>query len=66
MPIVLLVGAAPEFYLDVRPRAPHWMRRVGLEWLHRLAADPRRMARRYLYDDVVFFALVWDELRSRR
>ena len=60
-PIVLLVGASPEFYLGLVKRAPRWMRRSGLEWLHRLVLDPRRMVQRYLVDDLVFFRLVWEE-----
>jgi N-acetylglucosaminyldiphosphoundecaprenol N-acetyl-beta-D-mannosaminyltransferase len=38
---------------DVR-RAPMWMRRVGLEWSHRLLQEPRRLAGRYLIDGVPF------------
>lgn len=64
-PIVLLVGASPEFYLGLVKRAPRWMRRSGLEWLHRLLKDPRRMVKRYLFDDLVFFRLVWEERRNR-
>jgi exopolysaccharide biosynthesis WecB/TagA/CpsF family protein len=47
----LCVGAAPEFCAGTARRAPVWMRRRGLEWLHRLARDPRRLARRYLWED---------------
>jgi N-acetylglucosaminyldiphosphoundecaprenol N-acetyl-beta-D-mannosaminyltransferase len=38
---------------DVR-RAPIWMRRAGLEWLHRLLSEPGRLARRYLLEGVPF------------
>lgn len=38
---------------DVR-RAPGWMHGLGLEWMHRLAQEPRRLARRYLADDLPF------------
>jgi N-acetylglucosaminyldiphosphoundecaprenol N-acetyl-beta-D-mannosaminyltransferase len=65
-PVVLLVGAAPEFHLGIVERAPGWAQRWGLEWLYRLAKEPRRMARRYLVDDVLFVRLVWDEWRSNR
>lgn len=42
------VGAAFDFYAgDVR-RAPKWMQRMGIEWLHRLHSEPRRLWRRYL------------------
>lgn len=40
---------------DVR-RAPRWAQRVGLEWAHRLAQEPRRLARRYLVDGIPFAA----------
>lgn len=46
--IVIGVGAAFNFHSDRIRRAPAWMRRSGLEWLHRLASEPRRLWRRYL------------------
>lgn len=38
---------------DVR-RAPVWMQRAGLEWIHRLCQEPRRLARRYLLEGLPF------------
>lgn len=38
---------------DVR-RAPRWMQRCGLEWMHRLAQEPRRLAKRYLLHGMPF------------
>jgi N-acetylglucosaminyldiphosphoundecaprenol N-acetyl-beta-D-mannosaminyltransferase len=50
---------------DVR-RAPLWMQRIGLEWVHRLAQDPRRLARRYLIDGLPFLPrLAASALRNR-
>jgi N-acetylglucosaminyldiphosphoundecaprenol N-acetyl-beta-D-mannosaminyltransferase len=47
-PAVLLgVGAAFDFLAGSKPRAPLWMQQVGLEWLHRLASEPRRLGARY-------------------
>ena len=46
----LCVGASLAFLAGVEKRAPAWMGRHGLEWLYRLASDPRRLARRYLLD----------------
>jgi exopolysaccharide biosynthesis WecB/TagA/CpsF family protein len=60
--IGLCVGASLDFLSGAAARAPAWMRRSGLEWLHRLASDPRRLARRYLIDDPMVFALL---LRQR-
>lgn len=63
-PTVLLLGQSPEFAVGAVRRAPAWMQRCGLEWLWRLAGDPRRLARRYLIDDVAFLGLLWREWRS--
>ena len=42
------VGAAFDFHTGTVSRSPHWMRPLGLEWLWRLASEPRRLWRRYL------------------
>jgi N-acetylglucosaminyldiphosphoundecaprenol N-acetyl-beta-D-mannosaminyltransferase len=42
------VGAAFDFIADASLRAPPWMQRSGIEWLWRLAREPRRLAARYL------------------
>ncbi|MCX7048505.1 MAG: WecB/TagA/CpsF family glycosyltransferase [Candidatus Sumerlaeota bacterium] len=55
------VGAAFDFYAGASRRAPAWMRRCGMEWLWRLAREPRRLYRRYLIDDLKFFGIVWRE-----
>jgi N-acetylglucosaminyldiphosphoundecaprenol N-acetyl-beta-D-mannosaminyltransferase len=47
-------GAAIPFAAGALPRAPHWMQPLGLEWVHRLISEPRRLFRRYLMDDVPF------------
>jgi exopolysaccharide biosynthesis WecB/TagA/CpsF family protein len=49
--IGLCVGAGLDFWTGATPRAPRWLRRLGLEWIVRLAQEPRRLARRYLIDD---------------
>ncbi|MCE9621053.1 MAG: WecB/TagA/CpsF family glycosyltransferase [Actinomycetia bacterium] len=65
-PLVLLLGASAEFYFGQQQRAPKWVQRTGLEWFYRLVRDPRRLAKRYLVDDMEFFPMVWREWRSRR
>jgi len=47
-------GAAIGFVAGTRRRAPAWMQRTGLEWLHRLISEPRRLVRRYLLHDLPF------------
>jgi N-acetylglucosaminyldiphosphoundecaprenol N-acetyl-beta-D-mannosaminyltransferase len=64
-PAVLLgVGATLDFLAGTVPRAPAWMSRVGLEWLHRLASDPVRLWRRYLVRDPRFLGIVLSDLRA--
>lgn len=46
--VMVGVGAAFDFHAGVTPRAPRWMREHGLEWLHRLIVEPRRLGPRYL------------------
>jgi N-acetylglucosaminyldiphosphoundecaprenol N-acetyl-beta-D-mannosaminyltransferase len=53
------IGAGFDFLAGRARRAPVWMQRVGMEWLWRLGREPRRLARRYLWDDLGFFPLVW-------
>jgi len=48
------VGISLSFVAGHMRRAPPWMQRLGLEWLHRLAQEPARLARRYLVDDTRF------------
>ncbi|HYD72707.1 MAG TPA: WecB/TagA/CpsF family glycosyltransferase [Candidatus Binatia bacterium] len=53
----LCVGAALDFLSGRAERAPRWMRGAGLEWLHRLAAEPARLWRRYLVTGPRVFSL---------
>jgi N-acetylglucosaminyldiphosphoundecaprenol N-acetyl-beta-D-mannosaminyltransferase len=46
--VVVGVGAAFDFLAGSKRRAPAWMQRSGLEWLHRLATEPRRLGWRYV------------------
>jgi len=46
--VLIGVGAAFDFHAGLIPQAPGWMQRAGLEWLFRLAQEPRRLWRRYL------------------
>ncbi|TDB89600.1 glycosyltransferase [Actinomadura sp. KC216] len=49
-------GAAIPFAAGEIERAPEWMQRSGLEWLHRLASEPRRLFSRYILHDLPFAA----------
>ena len=56
------VGAAIDYEAGHVSRAPRWMTRTGLEWLYRLATEPRRYWRRYLRDVEYFWLLLLDGL----
>ncbi len=55
----LCIGAAVDFIVGERRRAPMPLRRAGLEWTWRLATEPRRLARRYLVDGPRIFPMAW-------
>ena len=57
--VALCIGASLEFLTGAKKRAPRWMQRLGLEWLFRLASEPKRLWRRYLVDGPVIFWLWW-------
>ena len=54
--VLIGVGAAFDMHAGVTKQAPTWMQRSGLEWLFRLATEPRRLWRRYLTNNRRF---VW-------
>lgn len=62
VPVVWAVGALMDFVSETVPRAPRWMTDHGLEWLGRLAVEPRRLWKRYLIGNPLF---VWRVLRQR-
>lgn len=61
--VLLAVGAAFDFHSGAIKRAPVWMQNSGLEWLHRLSSEPRRLWRRYL---VLAPRFVWHLLTKER
>ncbi|MDC0934737.1 WecB/TagA/CpsF family glycosyltransferase [Pirellulales bacterium] len=64
--VALCAGATIDFLAGERSRAPVWMQRVGLEWCHRLLTEPRRLARRYFRDGLIFPRLVYRDWRESR
>jgi N-acetylglucosaminyldiphosphoundecaprenol N-acetyl-beta-D-mannosaminyltransferase len=56
VPLLVGVGAAFDFHTGRVEEAPAWMKRAGLQWLHRLLQDPRRLWKRYLLNNPAF---VW-------
>ncbi len=58
-PVLIGVGAAFDFHAGLKSQAPGWMQRNGLEWLYRLAQEPRRLGPRYLINNPRFGPLFW-------
>lgn len=52
--IMVGVGAAFDLHTGSFKDAPYWMKQAGLQWLHRLAQDPRRLWKRYLLNNPMF------------
>jgi N-acetylglucosaminyldiphosphoundecaprenol N-acetyl-beta-D-mannosaminyltransferase len=59
--VALCAGATIDFLAGEKARAPVWMRRLGIEWLHRALTEPRRLLGRYLHDGWVFPRLMFKE-----
>ena len=62
VPYLMGVGGTLDVVAGKVRRAPLWMQRTGLEWLYRLAQEPRRMWRRYLVTNTIFLFLLLGEL----
>lgn len=52
--VMIGVGAAFDYHAGTIQRAPLWMQNASLEWLHRLASEPRRLWKRYLVTNTLF------------
>jgi N-acetylglucosaminyldiphosphoundecaprenol N-acetyl-beta-D-mannosaminyltransferase len=62
VPVCMGIGGSFEMVGGMTARAPRWVQRLGLEWLFRLAVEPRRMWKRYLIGNVQFMAMVIKQL----
>ncbi len=63
--VTIGVGAAFDFHAGTVVRAPLWMQKSGLEWLHRLASEPRRLWKRYLVTNTLFIIAAARQLLTR-
>lgn len=57
-PALVGVGAAFDFHAGLVSQAPSWMQQRGLEWLYRVAKEPRRLWKRYLQNNPAFVARI--------
>jgi len=62
--LIIGVGALLDFLAGTVPRAPVWMQRMKLEWLHRLLLEPRRLWKRYIvFTPALILQAVLERLR---
>jgi N-acetylglucosaminyldiphosphoundecaprenol N-acetyl-beta-D-mannosaminyltransferase len=59
--VMVGVGGAFPMLVGVQKRAPRWMQRNSLEWLYRLAQEPRRLFKRYFITNNLFMLLIFNE-----
>jgi N-acetylglucosaminyldiphosphoundecaprenol N-acetyl-beta-D-mannosaminyltransferase len=64
--VLLSVGAAFDFHTGRVRQAPPWIGRAGLEWLYRLVSEPRRLWRRYAYNNPRYVYLAVKQLLNGR
>ncbi len=64
--VALCVGATIDFLAGEKKRAPRWMQKSGVEWLHRMCSEPKRLVKRYAKDAWVFPQLIWQQWRENR
>jgi N-acetylglucosaminyldiphosphoundecaprenol N-acetyl-beta-D-mannosaminyltransferase len=63
--VMIGVGAAFDYHAGTIQRAPLWMQRNGLEWLHRVCSEPRRLWKRYLVTNTLFIVYAGRQLLDR-
>jgi N-acetylglucosaminyldiphosphoundecaprenol N-acetyl-beta-D-mannosaminyltransferase len=63
--IFMAIGATIDFEAGVLRRAPRPISEAGLEWLYRLISEPKRLWKRYLVDDLLFFWLILKQKANR-
>lgn len=65
--VFMAVGAAFAFYVGTVKRAPLWMQKCGIEWIHRLISEPRRLWKRYMvYNSLFVYHTIMDSLKAPR
>jgi N-acetylglucosaminyldiphosphoundecaprenol N-acetyl-beta-D-mannosaminyltransferase len=64
--VLVCVGAGIDFVAGAAKRAPRWMSRVGLEWMYRVAHEPRRLAGRYFIRDPRFAGILLRQMLGKK
>lgn len=63
--VALCVGATIDFLAGEKQRAPVWMQKSGVEWLHRMSTEPKRLISRYAKDALMFPRIVFRQWLSQ-
>jgi N-acetylglucosaminyldiphosphoundecaprenol N-acetyl-beta-D-mannosaminyltransferase len=67
VPVMIGVGAAFDIHAGRSAQTPPWLQRAGLEWAYRLCREPRRLWRRYLFNNPLFlYYLLLQGLGAKR
>ena len=66
VPFAMGVGGTFDVMTGQVKRAPRWMQVSGFEWFYRFLQEPRRMFRRYFFEDMYFFLLLARAMRAQR
>jgi exopolysaccharide biosynthesis WecB/TagA/CpsF family protein len=64
--VAIAVGALLDFMSGAVPRAPGWVRKLRMEWIYRLAVEPRRLFVRYILGNPVFLLRVLRQRLAQR
>ena len=65
IPVSFSMGAALDFIAGNVKRAPRWMVRCGLEWVHRISQNPKRLWKRYLVTDMAIIPMFFKEIFNK-
>jgi N-acetylglucosaminyldiphosphoundecaprenol N-acetyl-beta-D-mannosaminyltransferase len=60
--VMIGVGAAFDIHTGRARDAPRWVKVIGMQWLHRLCQEPRRLWKRYLYNNPIFIYKITKQL----
>ena len=56
--LVICAGGWADFYSETKKRAPEWICKLSLEWVHRLIKEPKRLGKRYTFGVLYFFYVI--------
>ena len=63
--VVICAGATIDFLAGHKRRAPEWIQRLRMEWLHRTLTEPARLIPRYTHDAYHLLPMIWREWRNK-